>query len=215
VPTAPGASIETVDIVIADDHRLVREGLRLVLEHERDIRVVGEAADVGGTERVLRECRPAVLLLDIFMDHDSSVPALPMLHRASPSTAIVVLTMETHPLVAREALRRGAAGYVAKHVGDAELIAAVRAAAEGRTYLDPQLGARLAVEPWGEPDELSERDIEILRLVALGHTNPEIAKVMYLSVRTVEAYRLDIQRRLGLSRRAKVVDYVRAHRLIG
>jgi two-component system response regulator NreC len=154
-------------------------------------------------------------LLDLMMRGDSSLPALARLLEASPSTAIVVLTMETHPLVARDALRRGALGYISKRADRVELVAAVRAAAAQMTYLDPRIGAELAATATADYDELTDRDVEILRLVALGHTNVEIAERLYLSVRTIEAYRLELQKRLGLSSRAEVVGYVRTRRLLG
>ena len=149
------------------------------------------------------------------MGPESSLLALPTLLEAAPATAVVMLSMETHPLVARDLLRRGAKGYVSKQAERAELIAAVRSAAAGRTYLDPRVGGALALEHIREYDELTERDIQILRLIALGHTNAEVGARVYLSVRTVEAYRLELQRKLGLSSRAEVVEYVRTRRLLG
>jgi two-component system response regulator NreC len=214
VPGSTDAALDSIDVVVADDHTVVRDGLRLMLDAERDISVVGEAGDLMDAERVLRTRRPTVLLLDLLMGRESSLLALGRLLEASPGTAIVMLTMETHPLVARDALRRGAKGFVSKQAERAELLAAVRSAAEGSIFLDPKVGARLALEPAVGDDDLTERDIEILRLVALGHTNAEIGARLYLSVRTIEAYRLELQRRLGLSTRAGVVEYVRTRRLL-
>jgi two-component system, NarL family, response regulator NreC len=215
MPGSAPPALDTIEVVIADDHTVVRESLRLVLEAEADISVVGEAGELAETSRILRGIRPTVLLLDLLMRGESSLPALRGLLEASPSTAIVVLTMEAHPLVARDALRRGATGYVSKRAERAELVTAVRCGAARRTYLDPSIGAELAVQHVGEDEELTDRDVEILRLVALGHTNAEIAGQLYLSVRTVEAYRLEVQKRLALSSRADVVEYVRTRRLIG
>lgn len=210
---ASGGALRTVEIVLADDHRMVREGLRLVLERESDLRVVGEAADVAETARILRACEPNVLLLDVLMGHESSLAALPALREASPSTAIVVLTVEADPVVARETIRRGATGYLGKNTEEEKLIEAVRSAAAGRGYLDPDIGARLGRVHSDAFEELAERDIEILGLLALGHTNSEIAARLYLSVRTVEGYSLELRTKLGLSTRAQVAAYVRAHRL--
>jgi two-component system response regulator NreC len=207
--------LHTVQVVVADDHAVVRESLRFVLQAEAELAVVGEASDLAETESMLRALRPDVLVLDLLMRGDSSLPALRRLLDASPSTAIVVLTMETHPLVARDALRRGAMGYVSKQTEPFELVAAVRSAAARMTYLDPRIGAELAAMGSGSYDELTDRDVEILRLVALGHTNAEVAERLYLSVRTVEAYRLEVQKRLSLSSRAEVVEYVRTRRLLG
>ena len=214
MPGLAPPALDTIGVVIADDHCVVRESLRLVLEAERDISVVGEAGDLADTARVLRASQPTVLLLDLLMRGESSLPALRRLLEASPATAIVVLTMETHPLVARDALRRGASGYVSKQADRADLVAAVRSAAARKTYLDPSIGAALAVEHAGE-DQLTDREVELLRLVALGHTNAEIAACLYLSVRTVEVYRQELQKRLGLSSRAAVVEYARTRRLLG
>jgi two-component system response regulator NreC len=208
------AALASIDVVVADDHTVVRDCLRLILDAERDISVVGEAGDLMDAERVLRTQRPTVLLLDLLMGHESSLLALGGLLEASRATAIVMLTMETHPLVARDALRRGAKGFVSKQAERAELVAAVRSAAAGSTYLDPKVGGYLALEPPVGDDDLTERDIEILRLVALGHTNAEIGARLYLSVRTIEAYRLELQKRLGLSTRAGVAEYVRTRRLL-
>jgi two-component system response regulator NreC len=209
------AALDTIEVMVADDHAVVRDSLRYVLEAEPDLAVVGEAGDLADTERVLRAIRPGVLLLDLLMGGDSSLPALPRLLEASPSTAVVVLTMETHPLVARDALRRGATGYVSKQAERVELVAAVRFAAARTTYLDPRVGAELAIQHADRDAQLTDRDVEILRLVALGHTNAEVAARLYLGVRTVEAYRLEVQKKLALSSRAEVVEYVRTRRLLG
>jgi two-component system response regulator NreC len=155
-----------------------------------------------------------VLILDLNMPGDPSLPAIPVFREESPDTRVVVLTMQEDPAFAREALQAGASGYVLKEAADEELVQAVRAAAEGGTYLNPQLGARIAAappEPAGPPDDLTEREVEILRLIALGHTNAEIAGRLYLSVRTVESHRAHIQQKLRLSTRAELVRYALDH----
>jgi two-component system response regulator NreC len=196
-------------IVIADDHTVVRSGLRMLLDAEPGFRVVAEAGDVETARAAVAMHRPAVLILDLNMPGEPSLPAIPSLKKAAPETRIVVLTMQNDPAFAREALRAGALGYVLKDAADAELAQAVRMAAEGRTYLHPELGARLAGQPeaGGHPDELTEREIEVLRLIALGHTNNEIASKLYLSVRTVESHRSHIQQKLRLTSRAELVRY--------
>jgi two-component system response regulator NreC len=189
----------------------------MLLDAEPDFEVVAEAGDVQSTVRYVEGHRPAVLVLDLNMPGEPSLPAIPVLRETAPETQIVVLTMQDDPAFAREALRIGAIGYVLKEAADSELVEAVRTAAEGRTYLNPQLGARLAAEPskpQGPPDDLSKREVEILRLIALGHTNNEIAKQLYLSVRTVESHRAHIQRKTRLSTRAELVAYAREHELI-
>lgn len=145
------------------------------------------------------------------------LPSLDLIPQVAGTAAVVVLTMQNDPAFAREALQAGASGYVLKEAADSELVGAVRAAADGRTYLNPELGARLAVappEPAGPPDDLSERELGVLRLIALGHTNAEIAKQLYLSVRTVESHRAHIQQKTRRSTRAELVRYALDQELI-
>lgn len=199
---------EPIRIVIADDHAVVRSGLRLLLEAEADFEVVAEAGDVDAARRYVRGHHPAVLVLDLNMPGGSSLDAIPLLRSEAPETQIVILTMQEEPAFARQALSAGAAGYVLKEAADSELVEAVRRAAAGETYLNPALGARIAREPPpGPPDDLSEREVEVLRLIALGHTNSEIAGQLYLSVRTVETHRSHIQQKLRVSSRAELVAY--------
>ncbi len=207
----------TITIVLADDHEVVRAGLRMLLDAEPDFAVVSEAGDVALTERRVAAHRPRVLVLDVNMPDGSSLPAIPRLRAASPSTSIVMLTMQNDPELAREALRSGATGFVLKESAKEELIRAVRLAAEGRTYLNPELGAKLATEasvPAGTPDDLSAREIEVLHLIALGHTNGEIASQLFLSVRTVESHRAHIQQKTQKSSRAELVAYARDNGLL-
>jgi two-component system, NarL family, response regulator NreC len=211
------ASTAPVTIVVADDHQVVRAGLRLLLEAEDGFEVVAEAGDVESTERRVAAYHPQVLILDLNMPGGSSLPAIPRLREMAPETQIVVLTMQNDPAFAREALRAGAIGYVLKEAADTELVQAVRLAAQGRTYLNPELGARLAAEPprpSGPPDDLSAREVEVLKLIALGHTNGEIASSLYLSVRTVESHRAHIQQKTRRSTRADLVAYAREHDLL-
>ncbi len=216
-PEPSEAEQAEITIVIADDHQLVRSGLRLLLEAEPGFRVVAEAGDVATTERRVIAYHPQVLILDLSMPGESSLPSIPRIRAAAPDTQIVVLTMHDEPAFAREALRAGALGYVLKDAADAELMLAVRLAARGRTYLQPELGARLAAEPSAQvtpPDDLSAREVEVLKLIALGHTNAEIASMLYLSVRTVESHRAHIQQKLGRISRADLVAYARDHDLL-
>ena len=204
-------------IVLADDHQVVRAGLRVLLESSGRFRVVGEAGDVTGTVDTVERCRPAVLVLDLNMAGESSLDAIPELRRRAPDTQIVVLTMQENPAFARAALRAGALGYVLKDAADGELMQAVELATLGRTYLNPELGAKLASEPAdapGRPDNLSPRELEVLRLIALGHTNTEIAATLFLSVRTVESHRAHIQQKTGANTRAELVGYAREHELL-
>ena len=197
----------TVRIVLADDHAVVRSALRMLLDAEPGMEVVAEAGDVEGAIRYVRGHRPDVLILDLNMPGRASLEALPDITGASPGTRVVVLTMQSEPAFAREAMQAGVLGYILKEAADAELVKAVRLAAADQTYLQPDLGARLAAEPAGPPDDLSARELEILRLIALGHTNAEIAEQLVISVRTVESHRAHIQQKLRVSKRSELVRY--------
>ncbi len=206
--TAAEQGAATIRIVIADDHAVVRSGLRLLLDAEPDFEVVAEAGDVDGARRYVRGHHPTVLVLDLNMPGGSSLDTIPVIRSESPDTQIVVLTMQEEPAFARQALSAGASGYVLKEAADTELVEAVRRAAAGETYLNPALGARIAREPApGPPDDLSDREVEVLRLIAFGHTNSEIAQQLFLSVRTVETHRSHIQQKLRVSSRAELVRY--------
>jgi two-component system, NarL family, response regulator NreC len=204
---APEQGTGEIRIVLADDHAVVRSALRMLLDAEPGLEVVAEAGDVDGAIRYLRGHRPEVLILDLNMPGRASLEALPDIHEASPGTQIVVLTMQSEPAFAREAMQAGVLGYILKEAADTELVKAVRLAAQGKTYLQPDLGARLAAEPPDAPDDLSERELEILRFIALGHTNGEIADQLLISVRTVESHRSHIQQKLHLAKRSELVRY--------
>ncbi|HEX3693734.1 MAG TPA: response regulator transcription factor [Solirubrobacteraceae bacterium] len=212
---AGGGGDGTIRIVLADDHVVVRSGLKMLLQSEEDFEVVAEAGDVESAKRYVRGHKPAVLVLDLNMPGGSSLDAIPEIRENCPDTQIVVLTMQQEPAFARHALSAGAIGYVLKEAADDELVEAVRRAAKGESYLNPRLGARLAAEPApGPPDDLSEREVDVLTLIALGHTNAEIAEKLYLSVRTVETHRAHIQQKLSLSSRAELVAYALKRGLI-
>jgi two-component system response regulator NreC len=202
-----GAEAAAIRIVLADDHAVVRRGLRFVLDNEPGLEVVAEAGDVDGARRYVRGHHPTVLVLDLNMPGGSSLEAIPVIRTESPETQIVVLTMQDEPEYVREALAGGAIGYVLKEAAEAELVEAVRSAAAGEGYLNPRLGARVVAQPTGPPDDLSERELDVLRLIALGHTNAEIAERLYLSVRTVETHRAHIQQKLRLNSRSDLVRY--------
>jgi two-component system response regulator NreC len=208
-------SAANVRIVIADDHAVVRRGLRQLLEAAEGFEVAAEAADLTGARREVVLHHPDVLVLDLNLPEGSSLGSIPELREKFPGTQIVVLTMQNEPAYAREALSAGALGYVLKEAAETELVEAVRRAAAGDTYLNPRLGARVAAEPPpGPPDGLSERELEVLRMIALGHTNAEIGKQLYLSVRTVETHRAHIQQKLRLGSRAELVRYALDHGLL-
>jgi two-component system response regulator NreC len=213
--------METVvtSVVLVDDHAVVRSGLRLLLESQDDIEVVGEAGNAKDAIFRARALKPDVILLDVVMPGDSGIDVLPALRRESPETKVLVLSMQDDPTYVREAFAAGASGYVLKEAADAEVVAAVREVARGGSYVHPALGARLvaaeaAERAAAEADPLSEREREVLRLLALGHTNQEIAQALYISVRTAESHRAHIMEKLRLSTRAELVRYALAHGLL-
>jgi two-component system response regulator NreC len=202
-----------ITIVLADDHAVVRSGLRMLLDAEDGLRVVAEAGTVDDAVRLAKAHRPAVLVLDLNMPGtttSSSLDALPALAEGVPDTRVVILTMQENPEYARTALQAGAKAYVLKEAADSELVQAVRCAAAGEVYLHPRLGALIAAAPTAAPapaDDLTDREVEVLRLIALGHTNGDIGKQLFLSVRTVESHRAHIQQKLRRTTRADLVRY--------
>jgi two-component system response regulator NreC len=205
-------------IVIADDHAVVRAGLRNVLEAVPGWEIVAEAADAESAWRYVRGHHPDVLVLDLNMPGElTSLDLIARLSEESADTRIVVLTMQDEPAFIRGALGAGASAYVLKEAADSELVDAVNAVVRGESYLNPRLGAKLAsapVTPTGRPDSLTEREAEVLGLIALGHTNAEIAAKLFLSVRTIETHRTHIQQKTGQSTRAGLVAYALSHRLV-
>ena len=209
----------TVRVMVVDDHAVVRAGLRRVLDAEPDIETVAEAADA---ERAVFEAiasTPDVVLLDVMMPGKTGIEGLPALLQAVPAAKVLVLSMQDDPRYVREAFEAGASGYVLKEAADSEVVGAVRAVAGGERYLHPALGAKLfAAEASerrrAERDPLSEREREVLRLLALGHTNQEIAKLLYISVRTAETHRAHIMQKLHLGSRAELVRYALAEGLL-
>jgi two-component system, NarL family, response regulator NreC len=217
VSNAERADRDRTTVVIADDHTVVRQGLRMLIDADEEMQVIAEAGTVPDAERLTRAHRPAVLVLDLNMHGESGLDAIPRLRETVPDTAIVVLTMQDDPGFARQALQSGALGFVLKEAADEELLEAIRLAATGENYLNPRLGARLAAQPdapSGPPDDLTERELDVLRLIALGHTNTEIAEQLYLSTRTVETHRAHIQQKLRRTSRAELVRYALEHGLV-
>ena len=209
----------TIRILIVDDHAVVRSGLKLLLEAEEDIVVVAEAGSADEGVRAARLEKPDVVLLDVVMPGRSGIEATPELRKAAPSARVLVLSMQDDPSYVREAFAAGASGYLLKEAADIELVQAVREVASGARYVHPALGARLAAAEVdaasrAAADPLSDREREVLRLLALGHTNQEIAKMLFISVRTAETHRAHIMQKLGLQTRAELVRYALANGLL-
>jgi DNA-binding NarL/FixJ family response regulator len=205
-----------IRVLIVDDHALFRSSLRARLEKEDDIRPVAEAGTAAQAVRRARAFQPEIALLDLVLPDGNGHDAIPELLAASPSTQIVALSSQTQSSWVRQALAAGARAYVPKRASDSELIEAMRRVAAGERYVDPELGAQ-AVAPDVGPTlgPISEREREVLQLLALGYTNQEIARKLYVSVRTVDTHRAHIMQKLGLSTRAELVLFALANGLIG
>lgn len=196
----------TISILLADDHAFVRRSLRALLDSTGELDVVGEAGDVAAALRQVQTHEPNVLVLDIGMPSGAILGVIRELRARAPDTAVVVTTMLDDPRFAREILAAGACGFVLTDAADRDLALAVRAAASGESFVSTELAQVMRVyESHG--DGLTTREIEVLRLIGLGHTNSEIGELLALSVRTVESHRASIHRKLGLSTRAELVRY--------
>lgn len=203
-----------ITIALVDDHAVVRGALKALLEGQEDFEVVGEAGDLASGREMVAEMRPRVLVLDVNLPDGLAVDGLAELREGSPETEIVLLTMERDLTLARRALDAGAKGYLLKDSAHLELIEAVRAAADGDQHLGPAVAAGLKNDEDDERPVLSPRETDVLRLMALGHTNREIGEQLSLSVRTVETHRAHIQQKLGLSSRPELTRYALSHGLI-
>ena len=202
----------SIRVLIVDDHAVVRSGLRLLLAAEDDIEPVGEAGNAREAIFQGRALKPDVILLDIVMPEQTGLDVLPQLKHENPDAKVLVLSMQDEPRYVREAFAAGASGYVLKEAADNEVVAAIREVAGGGRYVNPELGARLVAADAeaakrAEEDPLSEREREVLRLLALGHTTQEIAQMLYISVRTAETHRAHIMQKLRLQTRADLVAY--------
>jgi len=202
-----------IRVLVVDDHAVVRAGLRLLLDAEEDIETVGEAGDAREALFEVRSSKPDVILMDVGLGAGKSgIEAAPDVLHEAPGAKVLMLSMQYDPRYVRESFAAGASGYVLKEAADSELVAAVRQVASGTRYVDPVLGARIAAadaeaERAAEEDPLSDREREVLRLLALGHTNQEIAKTLFISVRTAETHRAHIMQKLRISTRAELVRY--------
>jgi two-component system, NarL family, response regulator NreC len=206
IPT-PGAT-PAIRVVVGDDHSLMRRTLRLLLEREEGLEVVAEAGDIPAAIHHVHGQRPHVLILDLSMPNGGSIEAIRRLRAQVPATEIIVLSMEDDPAYAQQALDAGAIGYVLKDAADTDLPKAVRNAVHGKRFLSRRVSALIAaMHTSGREDALTPREVEVLRLIALGHTSAEIADQLHLSRRTVETHRARIHRKLGLTARAELVRY--------
>ena len=203
---------DKIRVLIVDDHAVLRSGLHLLLDAQSDIEVVGEAGDVKEAVFEARAKKPDIVLMDVVMPGQSGIDGVPLVLREAPEAKVLVLSMQDDPRYVHEAFAAGAAGYILKEAVDAEVVNAIVRVAAGDHYVHPALGARLVAaeaeeRAREEADPLSDREREVMRLLALGHTNQEIAKTLFISVRTAETHRAHIMQKLRLSTRAQLVRY--------
>ena len=202
----------SVRVLIVDDHAVVRAGLRMLIDAEDDLEAAGEAGSARDAIFRARELEPDVILMDVVMPDGNGLDAIPTLLHEHPETKVLMLSMQDDPQYVRQAFSAGASGYVLKEAADTEVVSAIREVARGGRYVNPELGARLVAAETeerkrAEDDPLSEREREVLRMLALGHTNQEIAKQLYISVRTAETHRAHIMQKLRLTTRAELVRH--------
>lgn len=205
-----------IRVLIADDHALVRAGMRALLQREPDIAVVGEASTAPLAVARSRGLQAEVMLLDLMLPGTSGWEILPTLARRSPPVRVLVVSAQASPSSVRRAIRAGASGYLCKRASDHELTSAIRRVAAGETYIDPGLGARLVVGSTSGPTDVhSERERDVLELMTLGYTNLEIGRRLHISVRTVDTHRAHIMSKLGLQTRAEIVMFALANGVVG
>jgi len=205
-----------IRVLLVDDHELLRAGLRSRLEREPGIAIVGEADTAERAVLMARKLQPDLILLDLLLPRKSGADVIPELADVAPDAKVLVVSSQAAPSSVRRALSAGASGYLPKRSSDRELVTAIRLVADGSGYVEPDLGAKL-VTPGGPSalEPLSERERDIIQLLALGYTNQEIGKRLFISVRTVDTHRAHIMRKLQLETRAELVMFALAHGVIG
>jgi two-component system, NarL family, response regulator NreC len=208
-----------IRVLIVDDHAVVRAGLRMLIDAEADLETVAEAGTVRDAIFEARSHKPDLILMDVMMPGTSGLEGVPLVLHERPEAKVLVLSMQDDPRYVREAFAAGASGYVLKEAADVEVVSAIREVARGNRYVHPELGARLiaadaAAEQQARDDPLSDREREVLRLLALGYTNQEIARKLFISVRTAETHRFHVMQKLMLGSRAELVRHAIARGLL-
>ena len=205
-----------IRVLLTDDHTILRAGVAALLDREHDMVTVGEAATAEQAVTKARALQPDVILLDVIMPRNTGFDALPRLRKVAPAARVIMLSMQTSPSAIRQALTSGAAGYVSKHASDSDLLDAIRRVAAGSRYVDPELGGDLVVsDATALTQPISERERDVLFMLALGYTNQQISAMLFISARTVETHRAHIMQKLRLETRAELVLYALANGLIG
>src|SRR5579864_989684 len=204
-----------IRLVVGDDHAILRAGLRMLINAQPDMEVVGEAQDGVEAVHTIQKADPDVAILDVTMPKSGGLDAIKEIVARNRSTRVLLLTMHEEPAYLRTALAAGAAGYVLKKSVDADLLSAIRAVHKGRTYVDSELAEILVRDAFSKDDRtgsavnsvLSDRELQVLKLVAEGFSSREIAEQIYISTKTVETYRARFAEKLGLKSRAQIVRY--------
>lgn len=211
----------SIRILVADDHGVLRAGLRALLNAEPDFEVVGEAADGHTALRLATELRPDVALMDLSMPGLDGIQVTRQLKEVLPGTRVLILTVHEDESLLREAIQAGASGYIIKRAVESELINAIHAVCSGHLYVHPAMTRALLrdLSPTLASDEppaeqLTPREVDVLRLIAQGYTNRQVAEQLHVSVRTVESHRANLTSKLGLSSRAELVRYAKEHGLL-
>jgi two-component system, NarL family, response regulator NreC len=208
--------LRVISVLLVDDHAMLRAGMHHRLEAEPDITPVGEAGTAEQAVVKARALQPDLVILDLLLPRKSGFEAIQEIHSVSPSSRVLVVSSQASPSAVRRSIEAGASGYVPKRASDLELVDAIRRVAAGERYVEPDLGAQLVVaDNVPALDPLSERERDVLHLLALGHTNQEIGKSLFISVRTVDTHRAHIMRKLRLETRAELVLFALSNGLIG
>jgi DNA-binding NarL/FixJ family response regulator len=208
--------VTVISILIVDDHGLFRAGLRSRLDAEPDLEPVGEAHSAEQAVVQARALQPDLVLLDLLLPRKSGYDAIPELLKVSPASKVIVVSSQATPSSVRQAISAGASGYLPKRASDSDMITAIRRVSAGERYVDPDLGAQLVVADDAPPlQPLSDRERDVMELLAMGYTNQEIGKKLFISVRTVDTHRAHIMSKLRLQTKAELVLYSLANGLIG
>ena len=205
--------MKKIKVLIADDHAVLRSGLKMMLNSQSDMEVVAEASQDSETVLLSEKYQPDIILLDITMPEHGGIKIIPEIKRRCPSSRILVLTMHDDDSYLKDVLKVGGNGYILKKAADTDLLSAIRSVCRGENYIDPSMTKHLISDMFGTVDEnkegnnLSQREIEVLKYMAQGYTNKQISDTIFVSIKTVETYKVRIKKKLNISRRSDLIRY--------